>query len=75
MSNLLTLGDLVDLTGTPQKSRHAAILRDMGLHPLERPDGSVAISWDAVNAVMQDASLNRIEGHGVNWEAMGGAEA
>jgi hypothetical protein len=70
MSKLLTPGELLDLTGSPQHKRQLAILRDFGLHPIVRPDESIAISWDAVNSVMSDATVATTGGRGANWGAM-----
>jgi len=76
MSKLLSDGDLLDLTGTPQHKRQLSILRDMGLTPLKRPDGSLALSWEAVHAVMTGANLTEHKGgRCANWGALDGPKA
>ena len=51
MSNILSPGELLDLTGTPQKSKQVEILRDYGIHPIVTKSG-VKVTWEAINAAM-----------------------
>lgn len=71
MANTLTPGELLDLTGTPQPKRQAAVLRDYGLNPLVRSDGSVCITWEAVNAAMRGTAPPRLDFVGVNLDVLG----
>lgn len=52
MSKTLTKGELFDLLGTPQVDRQRTILTSHGITPIERPDGTLGVTWDAVNARM-----------------------
>ena len=65
----LTNGELLDFTGTPHRRRQLEILRDYGLNPLVRQDGSIGVTWEAIEAVMLDKERAQAEGYGVNLEA------
>jgi hypothetical protein len=65
----LTDGELLDFTGTPQRKKQLEILRSYGLNPLVRPDGTIGVTWEAIEAVMLDKEKAQTEGFGVNLDA------
>lgn len=65
----LTDGELLDFTGTPQRRKQQQILQSYGLNPLVRPDGSIGVTWEAIEAVMLDKDRANSEGYGVNLDA------
>lgn len=58
MSKTLTKGELFDLLGTPQVERQREVLAKYGITPIERPDGSLGVTWEAVNARMLGAAVS-----------------
>ena len=66
----LTDGELLDFTGTPQRKKQLDILQGYGLNPLVRPDGSLGVTWEAIEAVMLDKERATLEGNGVNLQAI-----
>lgn len=52
MSRTLTKGELLDLTGTPQIEKQREVLARFGIKPIDRPDGTLGVTWEAVNARM-----------------------
>ena len=53
MSNVLTEGELLDLTRTSQRKRQKELLFSFGVVPMERSDGSLAVTWEAINERMK----------------------
>lgn len=67
----LTEGELLDFCKTPQRTRQLRFLRSMGLNPGVRDDGTIAITWEAINAAMTGANTEtKTEGAGVNLHAI-----
>ena len=70
MSNLLTAGELLDLTGTSSTKKQTEILLKHGINPLLKSNEKLAVSWAAVNAKMMGVEVNTEETP--NWGAVGG---
>lgn len=65
----LTDGELLDFTGTPQRRKQLQILQAYGLNPLVRPDGSIGVTWEAIEAVMLDKERAELHHNGINLDA------
>lgn len=63
----LTPGELLDFTGSSQRNKQKALLEKYGINPLVRTDGSIAVTWEAIEAVMINKKQSQI-GLGVKLE-------
>ena len=63
MSETLSAGELLDVTGTPQKHRQISVLRAWGIDPKEKADGSLMVTWAAIRSVheMDEADLPGVD--------------
>ena len=52
MPALLTEPEMVQLTGARRSHKQAEVLRRHGIRFIERRDGAIATTWEAVNAVL-----------------------
>jgi len=66
MSETLSAGELLDLTGTLNKKKQREIIKGFGINPLVRPDGSIALTrtvleWSKVKLAKSSAELSPLE--------------
>lgn len=72
MSAFLSAEELRDLTGRTRRTLQQQALSAMGIPFVRRPDGTLAVAWDAVNQVMgvKTAKRKQIE---PDWAALDAA--